>query len=110
MAAFSTMVEFLENVGFFTYLAFFLLLILLYYLFEHLLGKHIKRLGDGNFKKVLAVIFAVVITVLLFFVSAPLGDAATVISVIIFVLAAFFILLVLLANFAGVDVLSFFQK
>ncbi|UCD03216.1 MAG: hypothetical protein JSV63_01095 [Candidatus Aenigmatarchaeota archaeon] len=111
MGGFSTMTEFLNNLGFFNYLAFFLLFILLYFLFEYLLRRHVSRFSEGNLGKALAVVFSALITVILFFASAPLaGDAAAVISAIIFSLAVIFFLIVLVAKLLGIDVLSFFQK
>lgn len=111
MAGFSSVVEFLNNLGAFTYLAFLLIFIVLYYLFEYLMREYTERLKEGNLRKALALIFSGVITVLLFFVMAPLaGEAGALISAIIFALAIFFILIVLVAKLLGIDVLSFFQK
>jgi hypothetical protein len=53
MGAFSTMTEFLEGLGFFNYLAFFLLFILLDYLFRHLIGKHVES-GLERLQKVMS--------------------------------------------------------
>ncbi len=111
MGAFSVMVEYLNNLGVFGYLAYLLLIILLYFLFEYLLKEYVKRLQREDLRKALAAVFSVLVTVLLYFVSAPFaGDAAALITVLLLAFAVITFLVVLVMKLMGVDALSFFQK
>jgi len=111
MGVFSVGVEFLNEHGFFTYLAYFLLALILYYVFEYLLKEHAKRIKNETLRSALSVILSIVIVILLFMVTSPsAGDAAAFISVLILALAVIFFLAVLAMKLVGIDVLSFFQK
>lgn len=111
MGVFSSLVGFLNAYDFFTYLAYFLLLILFYYLFEHILKEHAKRIKNETLRRALSVIFSIVVVILLFLVTSPFaGDAAAFITVLILAIVVIFFLVVLVMKLIGVDVLSFFQK
>ena len=95
------MVQVLDNLGFFTYLAYFLLLILLYYVFKHLVGKYAEKYleemqkGLSRTKKmtVFRVSLSVIVIICILFLSLTgrLG-AATV--VFVFALVVLFLLTV----------------
>ncbi|MFH0956912.1 MAG: hypothetical protein V1813_03545 [Candidatus Aenigmatarchaeota archaeon] len=104
---FSDMLGFMSAAGVFNYLALFLALIVLYYLFLYLIGKHMKSafLKKGVRPKVLSVILSMLVTALLYvaFFSVA-GGAAMVVIAAIFVIAVVFILFVAIGKLAGIDV------
>jgi len=93
------MVGFLDSLGAFTYLAYFLLLILLYYLFRHLLEKYamkrIERLQDeyGRVKKLIVFrAFVLAAAVICFLLLSFIGLLTAVVVVAVVGAAVLFVL------------------
>lgn len=106
MGPFGSFVDFLNQYGVFTYLAYFLLLILLYYTFKYVLGKHAQRLQKAAYRQALAAVLALIVTVLLYFLLASFaGTAAAYLAAAVFIIVALFLIVVLVARMAGVDIL-----
>ncbi len=98
---FSAMTEFLSSVGFFTYLAYFLLLILLYYLFRHLIGKYaesglerLQKKTSNVKKKLIYRIIGLIVAFICFVFLSFLGTFVAAIIVLVVGAIVLFILYV----------------
>ena len=104
---FSAIVDFMSAAGIFNYLALFLALIVLYYLFLYLVGKHVKSefLKKGRRPKVIAAVLSVLLTALLYmaFFSVA-GSAAAAVVAIVFFIAVLFLILAAIGKLMGIDV------
>ena len=106
---FSDMLGFMSATGAFNYMALLLALIVLYYLFLHLIGKYVKseRLKKGRRPKVLSAVLSVLVTAFLYVAFFSMaGGAAMLLIAAIFVIAVLFLLLVGAGKLAGIDVLE----
>jgi hypothetical protein len=104
---FSDLVGFMSAAGIFNYLALFLVLVVLYYLFLHLIGKHVKSpfLKKGKRQKYLSAILSVLVTAFLYVAFLPAaGGTAMFLIAFVFVAAFVFILFVLTGKLAGIDI------
>lgn len=112
MAAFESVVRFLESLGVFTYLAHLLLFIILYYGLLYLLVKHVEsaRLTKGR-KDAIAFIASGFITCLTFYYfSSYVTEAGAVIGAAVFLFATLFILAAVGFKLGGIDIPSLFRK
>jgi hypothetical protein len=106
---FSDMLDFMSAAGIFNYMALLLALIVLYYLFLHLIGKHVKseRLKKGRRPKMISAVLSVLVTAFLYVAFFSMaGGAAMLVIAVVFVIAVIFLLLTALAKIAGIDVLE----
>ena len=111
MGIFSMMIDYLNGLGVFGYLAYFLLLIMLFYLIDYIFEKHVRRLKNEMRRKALAMLISFFLVILMFLTTMPLtGDAAAFIAVFILAIALIFFLIAMIMKLMGTDVLSFFQK
>jgi hypothetical protein len=106
---FSDMLDLMSAAGVFNYMALLLALIVLYYLFLHLIGKYVKseRLKKGRRPKVISAMLSALLTAFLYiaFFSAA-GGAAMLLIAAIFVIAVVFLLITAGGKIAGIDVLE----
>ncbi|MBN1896816.1 MAG: hypothetical protein JW789_03780 [Candidatus Aenigmarchaeota archaeon] len=111
MAAFETMVRFLESLGVFNYLAFVLLITILYYSFEYIL-RNIKALEKRQtHRMILAVVLSVAVTALMYVIFFPVaGSVGMVVAGIVFISAVFFLLAATGMRLGGMDIPSLFRK
>lgn len=104
---FSAIVDFMSATGIWNYLALFLALIVLYYLFLYLIGKHVNSpfLKKGVRPKIIAALLSVLLTALLYiaFFSVA-GSAAAAVVAVVFFIAVLFLILAAIGKLMGIDV------
>ncbi len=103
-------IGFLETYGFFTFLAYLLAFIVLYYIFRELLEKHVKRPRDAGNRQIVALILSILVTVLLYILLSPFASsAATYVATAVFVIIFLFVVIVIVARLLGLDIISELQ-
>ncbi len=102
MAAFEKGVEFLYNMGFFSFLAALLVFTISYYFFVSLTRKYTNR-EPKKYEKIVFFIFAILIASLMFILSfwEDMTIIVTYVAVAFFVIVLFLLLMVLFASFFG---------
>ena len=111
MAAFETMVRFLESLDVFTYLAYLLLVIVLYYFFEYVL-RNVKMLKERDtHRMVLAAVLSIAITALMYILFYQFaGVFGMFLGGILFVIMVIFVLAAAGFKLGGIDIPSLFRK
>jgi amino acid transporter len=100
-------IEFLEAIGFFTFLAYLLVFIVLFYLFKEGLERGVKRIKSTEKRRWIAGIASILVTALLYLLLAPFASvAASYVAVAIFVLLFIFIVVAAAAKIMGIDILG----
>jgi uncharacterized BrkB/YihY/UPF0761 family membrane protein len=111
MASSNPVFETLEAYGVFTFLAYLLLFIVLYYFFKYVLEKKVKRLESSGKRQLVAVILSILVTVLLYFLLAPFASTgASYIATIVFVLLFVFLVVAVAAKILGVDLVDLIHE
>ena len=108
---FESLLDMLESYGVFTLLAYLLLLILLYYLFKHVLERGVKRLRGPAKRKAFAFVLSMLVTILLYFLLAPYASAAgSHIAALVFVVIVLFVIVAAAARILDVDLIRLLRK
>ncbi|MBN2330724.1 MAG: hypothetical protein JXC85_02815 [Candidatus Aenigmarchaeota archaeon] len=111
MAAPNPAIGFLEQAGFFTFLSFLLIFIVLYYVFMELLNKYVARLQSTDKKRAISLILSILITAFLFFFFAHYASTGMIyVATAIFVILFLFVVVLAAARVMGLDLLQMLQR
>lgn len=111
VAAPNPVIGFLEDIGFFTFLSYLLIFIVLYYVFKELLERYIERLKSTGKIQLISVILSIIVTVLLFFWTAPYASTGmSYVATAVFVIVFVFIVVAVAAKLMGLDLIGMLKR
>ena len=111
VAAPNPVIGFLEQIGFFTFLSYLLIFIVLYYFLREILERYVKRPDITSKIRLLSISF--IFTVGLYFWTAPYGSTGTGMSYVaaaVFVLVFVFIVVAVAAKILGLDLIGLLRR
>lgn len=101
----------LNDFGVFTFLAYLLVFIAFFFSFEYVLKMHVKKIEKENKRKLLAVVFSVIVTILLFLAFFPYAtDSAAVFGAAAFVIVLLGIVAAILLRMTGFEIPESLKK
>lgn len=104
-------IGFLEEIGFFTFLSYLLIFIVLYYAFKELLERYVERLQSAGKRQVISATLSIIITVLLFFWMAPYASTGmSYVAAAVFVLIFVFVVVAVAAKIMGLDLIGMLKR
>jgi len=108
MGPFSAAVDFLNAAGFFQFLAYLLVFIVLYYSLLHVFEKHVKRISNPLRRKALSLLISLLMVFLLLVVG--FGSSSGLMSVVVMMIVLTMILIIVIMATARLFGLEFKMK
>ncbi len=107
VAAPNPAIGFLEEIGFFIFLSYLLIFIVLYYVLKELFERYMDRIKSPGKIRMISVILSIIITILLFLWTAPYASTGMIyVAAALFVIVFAFIIVAVAAKIMGLDLIG----
>ena len=121
VAAPNPAIGFLEEIGFFTFLSYLLIFIVLYYIFKELFEArfpvekiwlmYMDRLKSPGKIRMISVILSLIVTVLIFFWTVPYASTGmSYVAAVVFIIIFAFVVVASAAKIMGLDLIDMLKR